>query len=98
MSRIRYDSSSVYSATQVTNTYLDLYVPPLEPDFSTSINYTIEQKYHHRPDLLAYDKYGDSKYWWLFALYNKDTVKDPMFDIETGKQILIPKDLTNIGK
>lgn len=98
MSKVNYDSSSVYSATQVTNTYLDLYVPPLEPDFDSSISYTIEQKYHLRPDLLAYDMYGDSKYWWLFALYNKDKIKDPLFDMKAETQILIPKDLTSIGR
>jgi hypothetical protein len=98
MSRIRYNTSSVYSVTPVRNEYLDLYVSPIEPDFTQAQPYVITQKYDRRPDLLAYDLYNDSKYWWIFSLYNRNKIKDPLFDFKTGLEILIPNDLTSIGR
>lgn len=98
MARIKYNTSSVYSVTQVRNDYLDLYVPPIEPNFDKADTFIITQKYDRRPDLLAYDLYNDSKYWWLFALYNRNVIKDPLFDFKAGLEILIPTDLTSIGR
>ena len=49
-----------------------------------------------RPDLLAYDRYGSSRYWWLFAMRNKDIIIDPIQDFKTGITIRIPK-LENVG-
>lgn len=61
---------------------------PAEPD---DFLYEIESQYTHRPDLLAYDLYGTSKLWWVFAQRNMDTIKDPVFDIEAGTKIFLPK-------
>ena len=61
---------------------------PLEDD---DILYTIEPQYNHRPDLLAFDLYGTASLWWVFAQRNMDIIKDPVFDIEAGVKIFLPK-------
>jgi hypothetical protein len=48
-------------------------------------------QYTHRPDLLAYDLYGDHKLWWVFAQRNINELKDPVFDFEAGVEIYLPK-------
>jgi hypothetical protein len=45
----------------------------------------------HRPDLLAYDIYGDSQLWWVFAVRNKDIIKDPVYDMVAGITIRLPQ-------
>jgi hypothetical protein len=45
----------------------------------------------HRPDLLAYDIYGDSQLWWVFAVRNKDVLKDPIYDFVPGQTIYLPQ-------
>lgn len=61
------------------------------PANDDDVVYTIENQYTHRPDLLAYDLYGSSKLWWVFAQRNMDIVKDPVFDMQTGTKIFLPK-------
>ena len=53
--------------------------------------YVSEAQYTHRPDLLAYDLYGTPKLWWVFAQRNMDSIKDPVYDIEAGLEIYLPK-------
>lgn len=77
-------------ATTITNGYADIYVPPLVPDFTKTTQITLGQRYNKRPDILAYELYGDSKFWWLFLLYNKNTLLDPINDFVTGLTISVP--------
>lgn len=62
-------------------------VPADDDDFL----YEIEPQYTHRPDLLAFDLYGTSKLWWVFAQRNIDILKDPVFDMKPGVKIFLPK-------
>jgi hypothetical protein len=61
---------------------------PLETD---DIEFEITSLYMHRPDLLAYDIYGDSQLWWVFAVRNKDVLRDPLYDFVPGQRIFLPK-------
>jgi hypothetical protein len=61
---------------------------PLEVD---DIEFEITNLYMHRPDLLAYDIYGDSQLWWVFAVRNKDVLRDPVYDFVPGQRIFLPK-------
>jgi hypothetical protein len=61
---------------------------PLEVD---DIEFEITSLYMHRPDLLAYDIYGDSQLWWVFAVRNKDVLRDPLYDFVPGQRIFLPK-------
>jgi hypothetical protein len=61
---------------------------PAEPD---DFLYTIENQYRNRPDLLAYDLYGNAKLWWVFVQRNMQVLRDPIYDFEPGKRIYLPK-------
>jgi len=95
-----YSNTSPWYTTQVTQNYLDiLSIRPVsaEPD---DVLYTIGPQYHCRPDLLAYDLYGDATLWWVFVQRNLDVLEDPVFDFVIGKQIYLPKNsslLTVLG-
>jgi len=52
--------------------------------------YTIEPAYDQRPDLLAKALYNNSRLWWVFALRNPDTIKDPLRDFAAGTIIFLP--------
>lgn len=88
----KYSSNSPWNDTRIKNgQYLDtLKIRPI-PAESDDILYTIEVQYTHRPDLLAYDLYGDNHLWWVFAQRNINTLKDPVYDFEAGTQIYLPK-------
>lgn len=86
-----YSKSSPYANTRENSLYLELLeirpVPAEDDDFQ----YIIENQYKHRPDLLAYDLYGDAALWWVFVQRNMDVIKDPIFDFEPGITIYCPK-------
>ena len=87
-----YTGSSPYASTQIIDDqYLDLITIRPVPAKSDDVLYTVEVQYTHRPDLLAYDLYGDKNLWWVFAQRNMDIIKDPVYDIEAGVQIYLPK-------
>ena len=71
--------------------YLDiLKIRPI-PAESDDVLVTIQPQYTHRPDLLAFDLYGDKDLWWVFAQRNMEILKDPVFDLIAGIQIYVPK-------
>jgi hypothetical protein len=86
-----YNKNSPYSSTRIRNGYLDVinFIDlPVEAD---DIEFQISPLYMHRPDLLAYDIYGDSQLWWVFAVRNKDVIRDPVYDFIPGQTIFLPK-------
>jgi hypothetical protein len=92
-----YNSSSPYATTTQNNLYLELLnIRPVPSELDDYL-YVIEGQYRHRPDLLAYDLYGDPKLWWVFVQRNMETIKDPIYDFEPGVKIYIPKD-SNLKK
>lgn len=46
-------------------------------------------KYTNRPDSIAYEVYGNAKYWWIIAMYND--IKDPFFEFHMGRSLIIPE-------
>lgn len=87
-----YSSTSPWHKTNTVNSqYLDVLAIRPVPAESDDVLYTIEVQYTHRPDLLAYDLYGDKNLWWVFAQRNMNVIKDPIYDIEAGVQIYLPK-------
>lgn len=85
-----YKRTSHLRQTPINRGYTDLYVPPIQPDFNYTEEFEITQKYVKRPDLLAYELYGESDFWWVFPLYNKNLIVDPINDFTLGKIILVP--------
>jgi len=86
-----YTNTSPWFTTEITQDYLDiLSIRPVssEPD---DFLYTIESQYEYRPDLLAFDLYGETSLWWVFIQRNMDALQDPIYDFVAGKKIYIPK-------
>jgi len=88
-----YKQSSPYKATSEnpTGEFLGLFRIRTIPAQSDDVPYTIEPQYHQRPDLLAYDMYGNPGLWWVFCQRNMDTMEDPIYDFKSGATIYVPK-------
>lgn len=82
--------TSYYKSTPVTEFYLDLWNPIEVPTSVYDEEYVIESNYNERPDLLAADRYGSPRLWWIFAMANKDILIDPISDFRSGVTITIP--------
>lgn len=86
-----YQNTSPWFTTTVVNNYLDVMsirAVSAQPD---DFLYTIQPQYTFRPDLLAFDLYGDPNLWWVFTQRNMDVLQDPIFDFVPGTKIYIPK-------
>jgi hypothetical protein len=90
-----YTSKSPYYKTSLSKGYLDVATFRNITSRADDPLYIVDAKYENRPDLLAYDLYNDSNLWWVFVVRNKDTIKDPVYDLVAGVQIYLPK-LSNI--
>lgn len=86
-----YKNTSPWYRTRQNNLYLELLEIRPVPADAADINYIIETRYKHRPDLLSFDLYGTPKLWWVFAQRNMDIIKDPIYDFEPGLVIKIPQ-------
>jgi hypothetical protein len=86
-----YTKSSPWATTPQNNLYLDLFEIRPVPAEADDVKYVIENQYRHRPDLLAFDLYGNPKLWWVFVQRNMSTIKDPIYDFEPGAIIYLPK-------
>lgn len=89
--QVQYPSTSFYSSTPVFGDFLDVATFPNIPKLLDDVLFTVNATYKFRPDLLAFDLYGDSSYWWVFALRNPNSIQDPVFDMRPGLQIYLPK-------
>lgn len=86
-----YDNTSPYSNTSQAKGYLDIMTWRTVPAEADDIFFTVTAGYKHRPDLLAFDLYNDARLWWVFASRNPSILKDPVFDLEPGVKIYLPK-------
>lgn len=93
----KYAKTSPWSDTRQNNFYLDLLEIRPVPAEADDFRYVIENQYRHRPDLLAYDVYGNARLWWVFVQRNMSVIKDPIYDFEPGTVIYLPKK-TNLTK
>jgi len=86
-----YAKTSPYYFTDQSSGFLDVATFRDIPYQADDIQFTVTPTYMHRPDLLAYDFYQDAGLWWVFAVRNKDLIKDPIYDLVPGKIIYVPK-------
>jgi len=91
------NNQSPYARTPIINGYLDVLSFIDIPAESDDVQYTLTTPYMHRPDLLAYEIYNDPELWWVFAVRNKDVIKDSIYDFIPGQTIFLPK-LSTIKK
>lgn len=92
-----YAKSSPWYNTKQNSLYLELLKIRPVPSEADDYRYVIENQYKYRPDLLAYDLYGNAKLWWVFVQRNMSVLKDPIFDFRPGVAIYLPKK-TNLEK
>jgi hypothetical protein len=86
-----YAPTSAYFSTPKNNIYLGFMTNRPIPKQADDILFKINTTYNLRPDLLAYDLYGDAGLWWVFAQRNPNTLTDPLGSFRDGVQIYIPK-------
>ena len=86
-----YSYSSPWYNTPQNSLYLELWKPRPIPTSLDDIAYIIQPQYNYRPDLLAYDLYGNPHLWWVFAQRNADVIFDPIYDFRVGSTIQLPK-------
>ena len=91
MASTGYNKSSPYYTTDTYGVFLDVTQFRDIPYDPSDTLYQIDVAYNYRPDLLAYDLYGNTELWWVFAARNPNTIKDPTFDFATGTIIYVPK-------
>ena len=92
MSNSLYPLTSPYNSTSIfNNKFLDVMVNRPIPMSPSDVYYTILPVYEYRPDMFAYDMYGDPRLWWVFAQRNPNRLKDPLFDFKAGLGIYVPK-------
>lgn len=87
----KYTASSPWYNTSQNKLYLDIWKPRAIPADPDDYAYLIQPQYNYRPDLLAYDLYGNPKLWWVFAQRNADILFDPIYDFKAGTIIKLPK-------
>lgn len=89
-----YTSTSPYYLTNYTQFYLDVMVNRPIPKESDDTLWTVTQTYQYRPDMLAFDLYGDAGLWWVFYQRNPNTLTAPPLDFAPGVRIYLPKEST----
>jgi len=87
-------TSSYFDTPVVQNQYLGVMVDRPIPKLIDDLSMTINETYNLRPDLLAYDLYGQSALWWVFAQRNPNQLQDPLFDFTKGTTIYLPQEST----
>ena len=97
MANITYGKASPYYNTPLKGNHLDIMSIRDIPALKDDVLFTVTSQYKHRPDLLAFDVYQNEQLWWVFAMRNKDVVRDPVYDMIPGIKIFIPQ-LSTINK
>lgn len=88
---ITYNRTSPYANTDIYGFFLDVANIPQIPLDPKDVQYQIDAIYKGRPDLLAFDLYGDSSLWWVFAIRNPNVIQDPIYDFQPGVIIYVPQ-------
>ena len=86
-----YDATSPYFQTPYSQFFLDKMVNRPIPKENDDLTFTINLTYQFRPDMLAYDLYGNSQLWWVFYQRNPNTLTKPPLDFKVGTTIYLPK-------
>jgi alpha-L-fucosidase len=87
----QYDATSPYFTTGYTQFYLDVMVNRPIPKQPDDLQFTINQTYQYRPDLLSFDLYDTPTLWWVFYQRNPNALQTPPVDFTAGTVIYLPK-------
>jgi hypothetical protein len=94
---VKYKNTSSYRNTKQNEKFLDLYRPPIDISKVETVTIRVESRHQNRPDLLAYDLYREAGLWWVFTLFNRDKLLDPLFDLKSGMELTVPKNVGALG-
>ncbi len=84
-----YPPESPYNLTKIAGKYLTYYTHrQIPPDFTDRVTTLNNGRYVFRPDLLAFDIYGDENLWWVIPVRNG--FQDPVFDLSFNRDLIIP--------
>lgn len=97
MAQVTYSKTSPYYGTTKFDVFLDVMTARPIPKNASDVMYNIDSVYAFRPDLLAFDLYGDASLWWVFAERNPNVLQDPVFDFRPNTIIYVPKKDTLIS-
>lgn len=86
----KYSKASPYYSTDRFGQFMDVMIDRPITGRSSDVLYKIDKVYEYRPDLLAFDLYGNSALWWVFAQRNPDIIQDPINDFRADRKIYIP--------
>lgn len=86
-----YTAASPYFTTGYSQFFLDVMVDRPIPRQADDILFKINQTYQYRPDLLAFDLYGDGELWWVFYQRNPNTLTAPPWDFAADVEIYLPQ-------
>jgi hypothetical protein len=86
-----YTATSPYFQTGYSQFFLDVMVNRPIPKSVDDILFTINTTFEYRPDLLAFDLYGDASLWWVFYQRNPNALQAPPMDFSNGTVIYLPK-------
>ena len=86
-----YNSTSAYYTTGYDQFYLDVMTNRPIPKLPDDLEFTINQTYQYRPDLLAFDLYENAGLWWVFYQRNPNSLTKPPLDFAAGVSIYLPK-------
>lgn len=89
-----YTASSAYFTTGYSQFFLDVMNNRGIPRQGDDILFKLNETYQYRPDLLAFDLYGDGGLWWVFYQRNPNTLTAPPWDFAAGTEIFIPQEQT----
>lgn len=83
-----YNTHSPYRFTKINDLFMGYYIHrPVPPHVQDTLA-RVDHRYHHRPDLLAFDLYGTPDLFWIIPVRNG--FEDPIFDLIQGKNIWVP--------
>ncbi len=89
---MRYQYSETLTTKETKKKYLESTIyPKIKP---TNEDIYIISTQSDRLDLLASKYYGDPTYWWIISVANN--LNDASLAIESGKQLRIPANLTQV--
>ncbi len=86
-----YGPTSPYFSTGYSQFFLDTMANRPIPKSTDDLLFTINLTFQYRPDLLAFDLYGDAGLWWVFYQRNPNTLQAPPMDFEAGSIIYLPR-------
>lgn len=90
MAKVSYSKASPYSETTQESWYLGIYDPRTFTFSSNDTKMTITAEYQYRPDKLSQALYGTPEFMWVFSVRNPDILKDYIWDMVAGLEIIVP--------